>query len=68
MLRMYVAVAIFARQYAQFGWTALICAGYHGRMECARLLIDAGADKNATCRVRGRSAASAADLAFCAAI
>ena len=37
---------------SQYGDTALICAAYWGRAECVRLLIDAGADKDATNNVR----------------
>jgi hypothetical protein len=44
---------------AQLGVTALICSARHGRADCARLLLDAGADKNATINVRGRIAAFA---------
>ncbi len=29
---------------SQYGWTVLILATYHGRVDCAQLLIDAGAD------------------------
>ncbi len=36
----------------QGGWTALICAAFNGRVDCARLLIDAGADKGALTAVR----------------
>ena len=32
---------------AQFGCTALIYAAQNGHANCARLLLDAGADKNA---------------------
>ena len=39
--------------------TALILASWNGDAECVRLLLDAGADKNAKDRVRVRSAASA---------
>ncbi len=35
-----------------FGWTALIHAVWKGRADCARLLLDAGADKNAMDKVR----------------
>ncbi len=31
----------------QFGWTALILAAREGHADCARLLVDAGADKEA---------------------
>ncbi len=42
------------------GRTALIWAGYTGHADCARLLLNAGADKNAKNEVRAnRSAASA---------
>ena len=37
---------------SQFAYTALICAAACGRTECVRLLIDAGADKNAANNVR----------------
>ncbi len=36
----------------QYGRTALICAAIYGRADCARLLLDAGADKNAQNKVR----------------
>ena len=39
--------------------TALILASWNGDAECVRLLLDAGADKNAKDRVRGQSTASA---------
>jgi hypothetical protein len=32
---------------SQQGWTALIWAARQGHVDCVRLLIDAGADKNA---------------------
>ena len=37
---------------AQDGCTALICSGSNGRADCVRLLLDAGADKEAKDRVR----------------
>ena len=40
------------RRRAQYGMTALIGAGWLGRADCARLLLDAGADKNAKDEVR----------------
>jgi hypothetical protein len=40
---------------AQSGNTALILAGYKGHADCARLLLDAGADKNAVDNVRARA-------------
>jgi ankyrin repeat protein len=36
------------------GWTALIRAAMHGHADCVRLLLDAGADKEAKNDVRGR--------------
>ncbi len=44
---------------AQSGWTALILAAVSGHTDCARLLLDAGADKDYTHEVCGRSNASA---------
>ncbi len=38
-------------RHAQFGWTALIRAAEKGHADCARLLLDAGADKSATEKV-----------------
>ena len=38
--------------HAQFGFTALIGAAGGGHSDCVRLLLDAGADKNATDEVR----------------
>ena len=40
------------RRRAQCGETALILTASHGRADCARLLLDAGADKNAVDEVR----------------
>jgi hypothetical protein len=37
---------------AQYGSTALMNAASGGHADCARLLLDAGADKNATDNVR----------------
>jgi ankyrin repeat protein len=37
---------------SQDGWTALIRAAAEGRADCARLLIDASADKEARNNVR----------------
>ena len=42
---------------AQYGWTALIYAAVKGRADCARLLLDAGADTNAMSKVRARGGA-----------
>ncbi len=47
---------------AQDGYTALICAGWHGHLDCARLLLDAGADKNAMANVRAIRLAAGALL------
>ena len=37
---------------AQIGFTALMWAAVNGRADCARLLLDAGADNNAADKVR----------------
>ena len=37
---------------AQSGVTAIICAAEMGHADCARLLLDAGADKNSVDNVR----------------
>ena len=37
----------------QYGCTAMIAAAHAGHTECVRLLLDAGADKNAKACVRG---------------
>ncbi len=37
---------------AQSGLTAVMYAAAHGHLDCARLLLDAGADKNAKDNVR----------------
>ncbi len=42
--------------HAQNGRTALFYAAIKGHAECVRLLLDAGADKEAKNNVRGRSA------------
>ena len=49
----------------QNGWTALMNAAEFGRTDCARLLIDAGADTEAKDEVRVWSAASAAGRGCC---
>ena len=49
----------------QSGSTALICAAASGRMDSARLLLNAGADTEAQSNVRGRSAASVVAHAIC---
>ncbi len=41
---------------AQDGWTALIWAAEKGHADCARLLLDSGADKEAKDKVRATSA------------
>ena len=43
---------IWHTRAAQRGWTALICAAMEGHADCARLLLDAGADKYARNKVR----------------
>ena len=40
---------------SQTGWTPLISTAAKGHAECARLLIDAGADKEVKNNVRRRS-------------
>ena len=40
---------------AQYGMTPLIRAAENGRADCARLLLDAGAEKEAKNGVRARS-------------
>ena len=42
-------------KYTQNGFTALILAAASGHVDCVRLLIDAGADKDAMDDVRRRS-------------
>ncbi len=37
---------------SQNGWTALMWAAQNGHADCVRLLLDAGADKDAKTRVR----------------
>ena len=49
------AVLISAAAAAQNGKTALILAATYGHADCARLLLDAGADKDAKCNVRARA-------------
>jgi ankyrin repeat protein len=52
---LYDLVAAFARHLgirAQYGYTALIRAAWAGRANCVRLLLDAGADKEAKNEVR----------------
>jgi hypothetical protein len=41
----------FADSNAQNGYTPLIWAAWNGHADCARLLLDAGADKEAKCNV-----------------
>jgi hypothetical protein len=42
-------------QFAQDGYTALMCAAWKGRTECVRLLLDAGADTKLKEKVRDGS-------------
>jgi hypothetical protein len=39
---------------AQYASSALFSAACNGRVDCARLLLDAGADKNVTSFVRAQ--------------
>ena len=41
--------------HVQFGWTVLMRAAANGQVDCARMLLDAGANKDATSNVRRRS-------------
>ena len=50
----------------QTGWTALLWAGWNGHEDCARLLLDAGADKEAKASVRGRSRSASSIVCVCA--
>jgi hypothetical protein len=43
-----VCVCVRVRVLQQLGWSALIWAACNGHAECVRLLIDAGADTEAT--------------------
>jgi hypothetical protein len=52
-------VRVCENTFAQGGRTVLIHAVFQDRVDCARLLLDAGADKEAKDEVRSRSAASA---------
>ena len=47
---MCVCVCVCVRE--QCGWTALFLAAFEGHADCARLLLDAGADMNAKDDVR----------------
>ncbi len=53
-----------AHTRAQSGYTALIRATENGHVDCVRLLLDAGADKNAKDVVRDCFAVSAAVRVF----
>ncbi len=46
---------IGTRVRAQYGNTALMFAAQYGHADCARLLLDAGADTNAQDKVRARA-------------
>jgi hypothetical protein len=51
--RIAAAVSYSAHLYAQYGrWTALMMAARDGHANCVRLLVDAGADKDAKDKVR----------------
>ena len=45
--------------HAQLDYTALICAAHFGRADCVRLLLDAGADKEAKDQVRANAGVGA---------
>jgi hypothetical protein len=55
---------LLARPRLQDGSTALIDTAFYGHADCARLLLNAGADKDIVNNVRGRSEASN-DVLFC---
>jgi hypothetical protein len=50
--------------YSQWRYTALICAAVNGHADCARLLIDAGADKDAKNNVRVSNGTASFLIAF----
>ncbi len=50
-------VAVHWAAHAQYGRTALIWAAAKGHADCVRLLLDAGADKEAKCKVRASAVA-----------
>ncbi len=52
-------------KHAQTGYTALIYAAIEGRAECVRLLLDAGADKEAADEVRASRSAVCASGRAC---
>ena len=52
MLPFRISAAAAAAAAAQRGETALMMAAAKGRVDCARLLLDAGADKDAKKKVR----------------
>jgi ankyrin repeat protein len=52
MSEMAVALWTVTNPDSQHGSTALICVAQNGRAECARLLIDAGADTDVRNYVR----------------
>ena len=39
---------------AQYGWTVLMRAAASGKVDCMQVLLEAGADKDATSNVRRR--------------
>ena len=57
-MRPWVAVARGPISCAQWGSTALMYAAQNGHADCAQLLLNAGADKDAKNKVRGLIAAS----------
>ncbi len=50
---MHMLLFIFCKNRPQNGFTALIHAAMRGHIECVRLLLDAGADKEGKDEVRG---------------
>ena len=52
LLKICLVTAVHWRTCVQYGWTALLHSACRGRVDCARLLLDAGADKEATNNVR----------------
>ena len=62
----HVAAAHLGRR-AQFGYTVLMLSAEKGHADCARLLLDAGADKEAKNHVRASwsAARSCVDASIC---
>lgn len=61
----YAAVVVCGEADSQSGFTALRFAASRNQIECMRLLINAGADKDVKCKVRaGRYFAAERSLIF----